>query len=386
MDRQNWLWAEEFLVFIKKTRNLQDSSLGRYRSYLKHLLKWANDVSFVNADQIHMTFIEYLESQWSAKTGEPLAYETWKKVIGITTQFFNWAKHYHPRFFANLSPDWIYSLQIPSNVYPNSEQEIVSLDEINLIYGYGMANKGNLILFRDCAAAITLFLSGMRASAFVSLPIKAISKGLTEIRQFPELGVRTKNRKRATTYLLQISHLLKFAQEWDQLVRNQLPPHAMWFSVCNNQWGEITLTANMPGKNRNQLLNRRLKKIFQAVGLPYKSAHKFRHGFSRWALARTSNYMERKAVSQNMMHASTHVTDKMYGSFPDHQRAEIMAAISSKESDFGSSDTPIINRASEPVSTGNIDLSDSSIVFDHVERLMPQDSLQRQHIAARPQV
>jgi hypothetical protein len=47
-----------------------------------------------------------------------------------------------------------------------------------------------------------LFLSGARASAFTTLPLSAVDLPARTLRQWPELGVATKNGKRATTYLL----------------------------------------------------------------------------------------------------------------------------------------------------------------------------------------
>jgi hypothetical protein len=72
-----------------------------------------------------------------------------------------------------------------------------------------------------------LFLSGARASAFTTLPISAVDLPGRTLHQWPELGVATKNGKRATTYLLPIPELLAVAQTWDDKVRRichqQLP-------------------------------------------------------------------------------------------------------------------------------------------------------------------
>lgn len=70
-----------------------------------------------------------------------------------------------------------------------------------------------------------LFLSGARASAATTLPIKAVhlNDEHPNIEQKPELGVRTKNGKAATTYLHKFPELLDFAQRWDEFVRANFP-------------------------------------------------------------------------------------------------------------------------------------------------------------------
>ena len=81
----------------------------------------------------------------------------------------------------------------------------------------------DLALRRDRAAAILLFLSGIRAGAFGTLPIDAVDLPNRTIKQWTSLGVETKNDKSATTYLLDIPELLAVVEDWDDLIRAQLP-------------------------------------------------------------------------------------------------------------------------------------------------------------------
>jgi integrase len=172
--------------------------------------------------------------------------------------------------------------------------------------------EGDIALQRDQAAAALLYLSGMRAGALVSLPIKAIDLGEREVRQWPSLGVRTKNDKAATTYLLDIPDLLAAVTSWDSFARARLPPTAMWYPPIISQWGEQTLSADPPGKHRNINLARRMRKLFQTAGLPYRSPHKFRHGHAVYALRNAETMADYKAVSMNLMHSDIRVTDSIY--------------------------------------------------------------------------
>ncbi len=53
-----------------------------------------------------------------------------------------------------------------------------------------------------------MYLSGMRAGAFGSLSIACVDLPNRTIKQWPSLGVQTKNGKSATTYLLDMPELL----------------------------------------------------------------------------------------------------------------------------------------------------------------------------------
>ncbi len=73
-------------------------------------------------------------------------------------------------------------------------------------------------------------------------------------------------------------------------------------------WGEQKLSSAEPGQHRSQALNKRLRVLYQAAGLPYKSAHKFRHGHAVYGLQHAKMMADYKAVSMNLMHANLQVT------------------------------------------------------------------------------
>jgi integrase len=59
-------------------------------------------------------------------------------------------------------------------------------------------------------------------------------------------------------------------------------------------------------------LNKRLRILFGKAGLPYKSAHKFRHGHATYGLRHCQTIADYKALSLNLMHESLDITDSIY--------------------------------------------------------------------------
>ena len=158
-----------------------------------------------------------------------------------------------------------------------------------------------------------LFLSGMRASAFVSAPIQAFDLQKRCVYQWPkEYGVRTKNSKKATTFLLPIPELLKVVETWDRQVRTVLPRTTPWYAPIKSEWGDQSFSQEAPGTHRNLALNKRLKVLFEAAGMVYKSAHKFRHGHAVYGLQQAKTMANYKAVSMNLMHEDIRTTDGIY--------------------------------------------------------------------------
>lgn len=130
------------------------------------------------------------------------------------------------------------SLRPPRVSESSNEHEYVSLEEILRLVAVPHKDD-DLALLRDKAAAALLFLSGARASAVATLPISAVDLPGKTLRQWPELGVATKNGKRATTFLLPIPALLSIAQTWDDVVRSKLPSTAPWYAPISTALREL---------------------------------------------------------------------------------------------------------------------------------------------------
>ena len=313
VNRDNYLRVKAYLAYLSEVAQLKDSSVRRYWSYLKHLLVWADDTPLSCAKDIQPAFPSALTTEGPSGLSGTLAPSTAAKIVRTSKRFFRWLKVNHPTEFRHLPVSWIEALHAP-RILPrpgDHEHEFVKLDEVRELVALEVP-EGDMALQRDQAASALLFLSGMRASALASLPLEAIDVDEREVRQWPSLGVRTKNDKAATTYLLEIPDLLTAVSSWDCFARAHLPPTAMWYPPIISQWGEQELSAGPPGKHRNINLARRMRKLFQTAGLPYRSPHKFRHGHAVYALRHAETMADYKAVSMNLMHSDIRVTDSIY--------------------------------------------------------------------------
>jgi site-specific recombinase XerD len=311
IKRSNYLLIRRYLQDLDEVYQLSSSSVGRYRFYLRHLLLWAGETPYQQAAKLRPTFPSYVSNLPGRQGDAALAPVTQKKIIEVGKRFFIWAKQNHPKEFGPLSSAWLESLRPPRVRDANDEHEYVSLEEVLQLIAVSH-EEDDLALLRDKAAAAMLFLSGARASAFTTLPISAVDLPGRTLRQWPELGVATKNGKRATTFLLPNPELLSVAQAWDDVIRPNLPTAAPWYTPIAAHWGGQSLEESSPGKNRHQALDKRLRKIFALASLPYKSAHKFRHGHAVYGLQHAQTMADYKAVSMNLMHEDIKITDEIY--------------------------------------------------------------------------
>ena len=312
VNRTNYLWVKDFMCYLGEILGLSEKSVSRYWFHLRHLLVWADETLFPDASRIRPVFQAYVMDLPGKSGRARLADERQSRIVETAKRFFEWAKIHSPDDFRKITPAWIDTLRLRKTGDNKSEHEFVTLDEIQQLVNLQIPSN-NLALQRDRAAAGMLFLSGMRASAFSSAPIKAFDLEKGCVYQWPkELGVDTKNGKKATTYLLPIPELGKVVEEWDRYVRSALPLTSLWYAPIKNEWGEHELSMDEPGKNRNLALNKRLRLLFQAAGLEYKSAHKFRHGHAVYGLQHAQTMADYKAVSMNLMHEDIRTTDGIY--------------------------------------------------------------------------
>ncbi|MFQ5944589.1 MAG: tyrosine-type recombinase/integrase [Anaerolineales bacterium] len=326
VNRKNYLLVQAHLEYLHDVAQLSEGTISRYRFLLKHLLLWADEIHLAQAHEVRPSYPAFLRSSRLDGGKGSLAPTTLVKAVRVAKRLLRWAKLTRPLEFKSLPGLWIDSLKAPRVPQTQTDHQFVSLEEVKTLASYKIP-EDDLASRRDQAAACMLFLSGMRGSAFCSTPINAIDLSSLTIRQWPSLGVRTKMGKSETTYLLRVPELLECVKGWDRLARPRLPETAMWYAPTVSRWGDQVLSAEPPGKNRVTSLAKRMRKLFVAAGLPYKSPHKFRHGHAVFALQHSRTMADYKAVSMNLMHSDIKVTDGIYAPLAGQEVRQRIASL-----------------------------------------------------------
>lgn len=318
--RGNFLLVQEYLAYLLQVRLKNPKSVERYRFWLNHLLLWAMEVPFQKALSISTPFSDYVRSK-------NFAQESQKKIVDTARAFLRWAKLYHEKQFASLPAYWVEDLT-PVRVQRKSVSKYVRLEEV-LKISRKTPGKDNLALWRDQAMACLLFLSGARAGAAVSLPIRAIhlNDSYPHIEQKTELGVHTKLSKSATTYLHQIPELLDFVRGWDNFARANFPENHLWYAPIQQHWGEQSTKVLEAGKYRIGTLGKRFRLLSRLFELPHRSPHQYRHGYAVYGLERCKTMAEYHALSRNIMHDNISITDQIYVHMDEMERGQILARL-----------------------------------------------------------
>jgi integrase len=261
-------------------------------------------------------------------TGRTLSRSTQELACMIARNFLTWARQ-HLRWYGKVDPTWIDTLRPGRLLETVQERELYTLKDVLAITqpsaAHGLKHK------RDKAGVALLFLSGMRVGAFTTLPIQALDLDHLAVKQWPELGVATKNRKAATTYLLDIPELLDRVRLWDDIVRAALPPTAPWYARLRYKpnTGKVTIDRDgmAASERRRNMVASALRDLCAVAGVTYRSSHKLRHGHAVFGLKRARTIGELKAVSQNLMHADLTITNGVYGVLTDDDVQRTIASL-----------------------------------------------------------
>jgi len=318
LNRQNWRDTREYLEYCLEVRQSTPRTVDFSRVALDHLLKWAGPHSFSRVAEIRPTYPVYIE-------GLNLAIEYRRKLLANVYRFFEYARQRWPSRYV-VSVDFLGALHVKKRTGSVPDRKVFSLAQVRAIL---TVSPTSLTEERDIAAVAFMFLSGMRVGAFTTLPVRAIDWNCLPVlvRQWPDLGVRTKNSMAANTYLLpqaELADLEAVARNWHDKVSQTVGPHGIWYAhIAPN--GQEFLEAQLPGKNRGANFGKRLRALCERAGVAYYSPHKLRHGHIVYALQFCNTMAEFKAVSQNVMHKSLMTTDAIYGALPESDVANLLA-------------------------------------------------------------
>jgi len=347
--RENFFDVESYRDYLASVKRNDAQTLKRKRAQLRHLLEWADDITFPNADSIRPTFSEYLETARNDGRDKPLAYSTIKATCGAARSFFRWAKRKFPRRYRPITVNWIETLHPPKmDATAIKEHELFSIDEVREVIEIPVET---LTEQRNQAAIAFLFLSGARLGAFVSLPVHAIDLEKRTVKQSPTIGVRTKNRKSAITHLLNIPDLLAVVAQWDALVRRNLPPNALWYATLARDGMSFAGKTHV-GKGRGSAVRSGIKELCKCAGITYHSPHKLRHGHAVYAIKRAHDMADLKAISQNLMHQNLTTTEGIYGGLPGDElgnRIESLTHQGQSVSSAGNNNTALVSAIADAV-------------------------------------
>ncbi len=327
INRENYLDVKKYMAYLKDVCQNDDRTIATLRPRLKHLMEWADGTRFSSAQKVKPTFPVYLAGLKDDDDQPSIGTAHFASCCKTARAFFKWARDEYPRTYKDVDLNWIVSIKPPKSRSEQSEVKTREYYKVEEVIQLVTCEVDSIMLRRMQAAVAMLFLSGMRIGAFVSLPIKCVDLVNMQVSQLPAMGVNTKNHKAAVTTLLNIPELVEVVKRWDDFLRSRVPDHILWYVPFTHDLQPASVNPTKERiETRQDNFRDDLKQLCEIAGVIYKSAHKFRHGHTVWALKRAKDMEQLKAISQNLMHANIGITDGIYGNL---ERNDVHQTISS---------------------------------------------------------
>ncbi len=315
INRQNYLDVLGFVKFHRKILQNTKYSAEQKRTRLQNALIWCGEVPFSQCWKVKKTYPEYLLEQVKQ---EKITNDYASRLCADFRDFLYWATTENRGRYNGIKRTFIESIRIKTYQDNAKTAKYYTLEEMRKIAEY---SPENIRMERIKSGSCFMFLSGMRLGAFLSMPIACVNLDEMKVLQFPELGVYTKRKKRAVTALLNIPDLLDVVKEWDRYVRANSPSGATWYARFSAK--DNTIDPKEPERidrdkayqdiqNSRATFYRDLKKLCLLVDIDYKNPHAFRHGHVHFGIKNAKTAEQVKAISQNVMHETTAITDKVY--------------------------------------------------------------------------
>ena len=330
INRKNKKNRDEYLKYLLERLGQDELSINTKRSRLNHLLIWCDETKFEFIPKRQEIFRQYVD-ELIKPNGKPQAPGYKRDLMQEAKRIFEWlAVH---KGYRSVTPAWLdtFTYKIKSN--ERNHLKSVAEQEIKF-----MANLPTKTLREQRARASALFLyaTGARASAFATLPIKAVNLKNLEIYQWTSLGVRTKNRKSATTFILNIGTILDIIKEWDKLVRLRLPPEAPWFAPISSTSLDFDTHKTTIGKHRARAVNKDLEIFGMRNGFQdFFTPHDFRRGHANFLFGRAIDMADLIAAQNNLMHTSL-TTTEMYARQRQEQTRKRISIMSGRDTSIHS--------------------------------------------------
>lgn len=329
INRDNYQDVTKYLEYQRSVKQCEERTIKSAWSRLRHLLIWAQEARFPKVAKLKSTFPAYLANLKKADGSNLIGSSHFTACCKTARAFFVWAKDNNIPGYRSIDHSWIMTIRPPRSRSEQSElkeRELYTVDEVITLATFPVQSLG---LKRMQAAVSFLFLSGMRIGAFVSLPVGCVNLKEMKVYQLPDRGVNTKNHKAAITSLLDIPELLAVVNGWDDFLRSNAQPDALWYAHFT-QNGELAM--NNPTidriKTRQHDFIDDLRELCLVSGVAYKSPHKFRHGHAVYALKRAKNMEQMKAISQNLMHSTVGITDGIYSTLVNDDVHDVITSLS----------------------------------------------------------
>lgn len=327
VKREYWRYLKGPGQMSEKSIRSVEQAIGRFDDCMK------NEDYRLFTDKLAEQFLHYLETHINQKSGKPLGLKSRYYVLRHVKKFFVWLSS-RPGYKSRIDPNDALYLQLPrgevARALAASTPRYPTLPQVRLMCGFPVVSE---IDRRDRALIAFTALTGIRDLAVVTLRMGCYNPVTKEVRQQPDLGVKTKFSKIIYTTMVPLDATLQeYFDEWYQYLLtkrkfgNQDP---LFPSTDLDLISKEHIAYEVKGVTKEFWADAGpMRRIFRErakqMGLPYFYPHAFRHFVTAEVEQHISTPEEMKAFSQSLGHEYVATTFRSYGALEPRRINEVV--------------------------------------------------------------
>lgn len=329
----------EYATWLLQAKGYSDATIDKmlravhlYEEYTEN-----KDFSTFNKDKA-IKFKKWLKNK--ENKGRSLAFNSYRTYLIHLKRFFEWLltqSGYKSKINA-ANVEYLKINRRESRIA--AQKHIRKFPLIDYITSLANSIEGKTdVELRDRALISFTFLTGMRDSAIISLPMKAVDISKMFVIQDPELGVRTKFGKTIYSKIFHfdpglVKHFVDYYRHLSSKgfsANNPVFPRSKIVQGTNSMSFVESTQIEPVFWESTTSIREIFKKYAQKMNLDYYPPHAFRHSAMYYALKLSRNGDEVKAISQNFGHEEISTTISVYAQYEPEDLLVVLSNLDYKE-------------------------------------------------------
>lgn len=319
---QNLVLNKKFLIWSKEADQKSDSTVKKRSNDLSKFTEFMGIISYkkLTIDRI-ISFKRYIKEM-------EFLVSTYCSLLRTIKIFLGWLMR-EKGYKRIITPDLIEycnpTLEEKRMAQYRTQKNIISLESVHKLHD--SISTDSPVGMRNCGIVSLMVTTGIRAEALLSLPVCALDIDRRVLHQNPQLGVKTKYRKRFESVICIIDdRYIKSLKEWINYLNrigfgdmDPLFPRAKKNYDKKSHCFVKAIEVEPIFYKSHSTLSRILHQLCAEANIQYINPHAFRHLLVNLMKQMNLSDKQKKCFSQSIGHEHERTTWEGYGKFPENE-------------------------------------------------------------------
>jgi len=341
-NAKNIKMIRAYRMYLLEARGLNDKSVVKMERAIHLYRDFTNDEDFKFFNSERAVRFKMLLRQ-KKHNGKPIATNSYRTYLIHLKVFFTWLCT-QAGYKGGIRSDSLEYLTVNKKESRLASQTTIKqFPMIEYIKELAASvDTSTEVVLRNRALISFTFLTGMRDSAIISLPILSINDEELYVVQDPKYGVNTKFGKTIYSKIFNFDQsLLQYFLDWFHYLKKKgfantdpLFPRSKMKKESNNLSYQESIEVETVFWETTESMRKIFKGQCKLIGKEYYSPHRYRDAAIYYALRSARTGEQIKAISQNFGHEDVATTLSVYAQLTPEHQLDVLNQLNFKEEDI----------------------------------------------------